>query len=624
MPFKKYNSSNNAIAALNLPLSDTDTTMVLKGNYWRFSTSNFIVKVTKKVGWVVTARENIYVTTRTGATCTGLTRAYEPVPVDDNAATNVLQALEFDTDDIVEQVISSEFLKDIQDALSWKLESVAWLRTWFWVDKHVRVNRATWAEESKAVTTWAGIVSTDIFRVEEAAGTYKDIAYSILQAEISASSWGSATITPYESTIILNDLVWITEDGLFECQTENASSANITGSTINVLIWQTNLDDSRTLFLFSVTTQAYACVGTLTGNTMVYGTAVSVATIASNNFSGWCALIDTDKVAIVTNDTGTQVVRNRIATISGNVVTLGTEYQQTLSVGGGNNNVITWVVKVRTTAYAWSWRTAAWYYNATYVQTVSGTVVTTNNTAINPAPTGNAGTFVSQNVVYLQDNRIAMVMYNNNADADFRAYIFDVNPAGTNASTTYSHAGALWGQVSWAWLARLNSTEFVITYWSIVQAVDKFSVPPSGTTLVRTSAFVAALWSFYPVVEISTGYFGVVIWTTVNVYNIKGVLVWTITGITALPYYRSIKMRDARFVYLNWANWTTRIINFARVFKAWVATNATGWVKFYWVHAFAWVLPNELYYIQDNGTIWTTPTLYPIWRWIAAWFLLIW
>lgn len=118
MAFKKYNSSNNAIAALNLPISDTDTTMVLKGNYWRFSTSNFIVKVTTVVAWVVTARENIYVATRTGATCTGLVRAYEAVPVDDSASSNVQQALNFWANDIVEQVISAEMFKDMQDNLA--------------------------------------------------------------------------------------------------------------------------------------------------------------------------------------------------------------------------------------------------------------------------------------------------------------------------------------------------------------------------------------------------------------------------------------------------------------------------------------------------------------------------
>ena len=120
MAFKKYNSSNNAYAAFNLPINDTDLTCVLKGRYDRFPLSNFIIKATKTVAWVVTARENIYVATRSGATCAGLIRAYEEVPIDDAATTNIQQALSFDADDVVECVISSEFLKDMQDNLASK------------------------------------------------------------------------------------------------------------------------------------------------------------------------------------------------------------------------------------------------------------------------------------------------------------------------------------------------------------------------------------------------------------------------------------------------------------------------------------------------------------------------
>ena len=75
------------------------------------------MKATKVVAGVVTRRENIYVTTRSGATCTGLSRAYEPVPIDDNASTNIQQALSFDADDIVEVVVSREIIKDMQDNL---------------------------------------------------------------------------------------------------------------------------------------------------------------------------------------------------------------------------------------------------------------------------------------------------------------------------------------------------------------------------------------------------------------------------------------------------------------------------------------------------------------------------
>lgn len=115
MAYKKFNSANNAFATLAFPIADTDTTMVLTGKYNRLPTTNFIVKITKTESWVVTARENVYVTSRSWATCTWLVRAYEPVPTNDDATTNIQQALPFAAWDLVEVVISSKFIQDIQE-----------------------------------------------------------------------------------------------------------------------------------------------------------------------------------------------------------------------------------------------------------------------------------------------------------------------------------------------------------------------------------------------------------------------------------------------------------------------------------------------------------------------------
>lgn len=161
MAFKKYNSANNAVAQLNLPLADTDTTCVLKWKFWRFPTSNFIMKATHVENGVVTGRENIYVATRSGATCTGLIRAYEPVPTDDDATTNIQQALNFSADDIVEVVVSSEFMKDMQEEIDAKLAKSGWLRTWFWVNKTVYVEPATGNEVLKNSTSSVTIQDTE-------------------------------------------------------------------------------------------------------------------------------------------------------------------------------------------------------------------------------------------------------------------------------------------------------------------------------------------------------------------------------------------------------------------------------------------------------------------------------
>lgn len=101
---------------------------------------------------------------------------------------------------------------------------------------------------------------------------------------------GSTTITPYESTIAVNDPVGITEDGLFECTTENKSSINISASTVTML-GSVKLDTTRTFFLYYSGLAVYARVGTLTGDTMEFGTEINLGTGATGTMTGGCAII---------------------------------------------------------------------------------------------------------------------------------------------------------------------------------------------------------------------------------------------------------------------------------------------------------------------------------------------
>lgn len=162
MPYKKYNWANNAFATLAFPIADDDLTLVLAGKFGRMPTSNFIMKVTHTEGGVVTGREEIYVETRSGATCTGLIRAYEAVPTDDDATTNIQQALNFDAGDLCEVVISAEIIKDIQEEVDAKLAKAGWLRTGFWVNKTVYVEPATGNEVLKNSTSSAIIPDANI------------------------------------------------------------------------------------------------------------------------------------------------------------------------------------------------------------------------------------------------------------------------------------------------------------------------------------------------------------------------------------------------------------------------------------------------------------------------------
>lgn len=121
MTFKKYNHTNNAFCELLTDLQSSDTTMMLTGNFNRLPTSNFIVKISKYQGTKCVARENIYVANRNNNICTGLVRAYEKVPMDDDATEWIQQALNFSAGDIVECTISSEIVKDLQNEVERKL-----------------------------------------------------------------------------------------------------------------------------------------------------------------------------------------------------------------------------------------------------------------------------------------------------------------------------------------------------------------------------------------------------------------------------------------------------------------------------------------------------------------------
>ncbi len=129
MVFKKYNSKNNAICSLYVWISNSSLTMTATGNYDRFSTTNFIVRVTYYTDWVLAGRENMLITSRSGATFIISNRAYEPVPINDNASTNIQQALVFPAGAIIEEVASSEFMQDIQNEVA-RLDSDKMDKSW--------------------------------------------------------------------------------------------------------------------------------------------------------------------------------------------------------------------------------------------------------------------------------------------------------------------------------------------------------------------------------------------------------------------------------------------------------------------------------------------------------------
>jgi len=128
MVYTKKNSENNAECGLSIALTTSSLVMFASGNFDRFSTSDFVVEVsTFDSAGNVTARENMFITSRSWNQFNIWTRAYEAVPIDDTQTTNIQQALAFwTTNTVIKQVISKILLDEIQDELInlWKWQSV--------------------------------------------------------------------------------------------------------------------------------------------------------------------------------------------------------------------------------------------------------------------------------------------------------------------------------------------------------------------------------------------------------------------------------------------------------------------------------------------------------------------
>ena len=138
-----YNHTNNGHAVLANDITESTTTFILSWTYETLPESNFIAKVSKYSAWVLTGRENVYVATRTGATCTGIIREFEEVPLDDTTNALVQQALPFPGGSVVECVISGEFVNEMMKSYRNSL-----------TPKAVIVTDASGNETTVTGTTW--------------------------------------------------------------------------------------------------------------------------------------------------------------------------------------------------------------------------------------------------------------------------------------------------------------------------------------------------------------------------------------------------------------------------------------------------------------------------------------
>ena len=152
MTYDKKNSENNAICGIAFWFDETAMVIFWEWNYWRFSTSNFIVEVTTfDTTWKAISRENIFMLSRTWNQFTVWTRAVEKVPIDDDQTTNIQQALPFvKTNTVMKQVISKKLLDELQDETI-RLENEKLNITDFQKQTAIYASSSTW-NDSYAIT----------------------------------------------------------------------------------------------------------------------------------------------------------------------------------------------------------------------------------------------------------------------------------------------------------------------------------------------------------------------------------------------------------------------------------------------------------------------------------------
>ena len=122
---------NDAICTLAFNIALDSMVLFWAWNYNRFSTSNFIVKVsTYDNSWKCIARENILIASRTWNSFVVSSRACEAVPIDDNQTTDIQQSLPFTAWSIIEQVYSAKIWKEMQDAIILKLDKAWGIMSW--------------------------------------------------------------------------------------------------------------------------------------------------------------------------------------------------------------------------------------------------------------------------------------------------------------------------------------------------------------------------------------------------------------------------------------------------------------------------------------------------------------
>lgn len=512
---------------------------------------------------------------------------------------------------------------DLQAQINTKLPTAGWTRTWLAANAIMRTN-GSWVESADVIDSITPI-DTDTILMQRA-WTISETPYSQIKSDIATVAGWAITFPSYESGIVSWDAVGNVNGMLIKCVTENASSMNLNAWTI-VAPSQVALDNTRILFVYSLSNVVKAVVWTLSWNSVSLWTSVDIFTWSAIIDTS-CALIWTDKVAIMYwESTAWALIRTKVVTIAGTVITQWAEYSQSLNsgyVGNYNLNDLE-VIKLRTDAFVWNIRNTSLSWNYVRAFTVSWTTITAGTVYADYIPT-DAGSWVDwgSQMAYLSDNKIAFnCQWGSLATAwptTNGIYIWNINPANTSISSTQT---VNMGVTQNAYLARYDNNQVIFSYVGANTFVYLFN-GTAATPLIDN-------WggNFFPVFSIMDNVFATYNNGTISIYQnnllIRTIASWinlvsTPTKLFHINQY--FQLLTGRLIYVSWNNGTTRIVNLAITFYLWLASNSTWWVIFRWVQtrtAQNWIK----FYLQTDWTIGVINTSILVWRWLWT-SLIIW
>jgi hypothetical protein len=166
---------------------------------------------------------------------------------------------------------------NLQAQINTKVNTIGGTRTGLWNAVQTLEVDVTWVEVKKAITAWTTITSIETIRKQKADWTYEDVPFSFIEGAVATLAWWATTFSSYDSGIVSWDAVWDVNWFLTKCVTELASSINLNAGTV-VAPSQVALDNTRVLFVYSLTNVVKAVVGTLSGNTFSLWTVVDLFT----------------------------------------------------------------------------------------------------------------------------------------------------------------------------------------------------------------------------------------------------------------------------------------------------------------------------------------------------------